>query len=216
MKRWALIGLLLFPVLGLQAQKGTKSPFLLKPQKASNPNFHFTGGIKAGIVVNKLSTNLAEYTSTNYVGFKGGLYGRFHIKKWYIQPEATFAMNGGSVFSPQSNNVYYIRANTVEVPVLAGYDLLTLSIFKLRLNAGPYVSFNVSEKITGDSPYRSEDLRKINAGLMAGAGIDIWKIGVDFRYQFGLTNMIKTDPNWQDPLNSAKNGIFEISASYRF
>lgn len=174
----------------------------------------FEYGVKAGIVVNKLSTNLGDYTSTNYVGFKGGAFARFNIKKWYIQPEATFTMNGGTVYS--NGNTYNIRTGAIEVPVLAGYHLIDLNFLRLRLNAGPYVSFNVSQKFDGTTPYRGEDLRKVNAGLMAGAGVDIWKIGIDLRYQFGLTNMVKSDPAFQNPLNSARNGIFEISLSYKF
>lgn len=217
MKRMLLFLFLVVPVLPAVAQKNKKSPFILNPQKETQAsNFKFSGGVRAGIVVNKLSTNLGDYVTHNYVGFKGGLFAKFNIKKWYIQPEVSFAMNGGNIHYREQNTHYVIRVNTIEVPVLAGYDLISSEFFKLRLNAGPYVAFNVSQKITGDAPYRDEDLLKVNAGLMAGAGLDIWKIGLDFRYQFGLTNMLKSHQAFQEPLQSVQNGVFDISLSYRF
>ncbi len=200
-----------------------------------NPNLHaqkerrpmneriFNIGVKAGINVNRLSTSLPAYFNENYLGFKGGVFTRFNIGRFHIQPELNFSMTGGRGRFNNSNDQYYaLKLNAIELPVLLGFKVINFDIFNLRLNAGGWVNFNVSKSLIvtdannpGNNSFESSKMSDFDGGVVVGLGVDIWRFTLDFRYQWGFVNILGRNIMIQDPAAKFRSGIFEVSAGFK-
>lgn len=185
----------------------------------------FNLGVAAGVNVNHLSTSLPDYFSEANAGFRGGVFARINIKRFHIQPEVNFSMVGATgTFSEDPNRSYTARANTLEVPVLLGYKIIDFKLINLRLQAGGYWAWNMTKSISvhdvafpqNDTTITSKGGADFNGGIIVGAGLDIWRFALDFRYQWGLANMYGSNVIFQDPRAGFKNGTFAITIGYKF
>lgn len=212
-----LFAFLVFPLLfstNIFAQDNIKKPYHERV---------FNIGLKAGINVNRLSTSVPDYFNNNYVGFKGGIFTRFNIKRFHFQPEVNFSMTGGTGRFQNNNSQFYnIKVNAIEVPLLLGFKIINFEIFNLRLNAGGFVNFNVQKSITvsdsnnpSNNDFTSAKMANFNGGVVVGLGMDIWRFTLDFRYQWGFVNVLGSNILVQDPAAKFRSGIFEFSVGFR-
>lgn len=175
--------------------------------------FHL--GIKVGYNASMLSTNIDSIKTNFKSGFQIGAFVRIG-KRLYVQPEAYYTTQGGVFTSNVSNWKQNIKVGSIDIPVLVGFQLIKGDFFNLRLLAGPTASFVVNKTIseggTSTGPVTSGDLNSVNWSIQAGAGVDIWMLTLDVRYQFGLNEMIKNVENWQ--FNS-KNNVWVISLGFK-
>jgi len=82
------------------------------------------------------------------------------------------------------------------------------------LEAGPQIGFLVSAKSEGVDV--KDFVESIDFGLNLGAGYDFTeKFSAGLRYNFGLSNIAKTEPGDGDNTD-IKNGVFSISVGYKF
>ena len=77
------------------------------------------------------------------------------------------------------------KIGRMDVPVLVGVKLGTF-----RLGLGPVGSIIVSDQsdLTDITGYEAT-LKSATFGYQLGAGLDIWKLGIDLRYEGGLTKL---------------------------
>jgi|688.fasta_scaffold484614_2 hypothetical protein len=185
----------------------------------------FTLGVHAGVNVNTLSTSLPDYFSNVNIGFRGGLFTRINIKRFHIQPELNFSMVGSDgTFSENPNRYYSTKTNTLEVPLLFGFKIIDFKLINLRLQAGGFFAWNITNTIKvqdaafpiNDSTITSYNGAKFNGGIILGAGVDVWRFTADFRYQWGLANMYGDNFIFQDPRAGFKYGSFAITIGYKF
>jgi hypothetical protein len=164
------------------------------------PGFHF--GITAEIPV-------AETTS-----FETGLF--LSTKGFKLDVKE-------SSYSQKSNaNLLYL-----DVPLLAK-AYFNVGDAKIYGALGPYIGFGLSGKTKNEVTYDGEteseeidlkwgsgeddDIKPLDYGLMAGAGIDIKSIELGLNYSYGLANL---EANSEGE-SKMKNRVISISVGYKF
>ena len=179
-------------------------------------------GVKVGYNASKLSTNIDTVTTNFKSGFQFGAFVRFG-KKLYLQPELYYTTQGG-VFESSTNTQNWkqtIKIGSLDVPVLVGYKLIDAKLVNLRILAGPTASFVVNKSIAdgGSSlgPVTNSDLKSVNWSIQAGAGVDVWLLTLDVRYQIGLNQLVKdvTDSKSQNWKFDSKNNVWVISLGFK-
>ena len=186
-------------------------------------------GIKGGVSMSNLSTDIEDYEQAAKVGFQGGAFVRIG-DKWHLQPEVYFASKAGegtTTGDVQGQNVEYkntITLNTVDVPILVGYKIIDPPTMNVRLQAGPVASFVMNKKFeftaNGDKidekngPFGEDDFKNMNWGLQFGGGVDFLFLTVDVRYERGLNNIYdKTENAVLD--GEFKNNVFFVSVGWK-
>ena len=99
-------------------------------------------------------------------------------------------------FAGQENKVKF---TSLDVPLLIGTKIGAAGI-GVRLNTGPVVSFILDDKQSfgaATTNIFSGDFKKQAVAWQFGAGLDIGKIGVDLRYEAGITKLGKQNYDGQ-------------------
>jgi len=128
-------------------------------------------------------------------------------KGFVIQPEILYSQKG-CLFagSGLSYGIDYI-----EVPIKAMYSL-HLAQVKPFFFAAPYGAYVIKFTEKGDMPNEdvfSNQFNKLDFGISAGAGFDVWKIQLSFKYSWGIGQVAKeTYP--------IRNNVFTVSAGFFF
>lgn len=167
-------------------------------------------GLKGGLNLNKLNTEIAGTTSDMRVGPVGGLWVRAKVLGFFVQAEALYSTKGGKINTPAIGLIpaseSKINASYLDVPVLVGKSFFSL----VRVNVGPNFQYLLSAKdgsIDIKSAYNS-----FVVGYQAGIGVDIKKIGVDLRYDGNISNVTKSVSGVK---NSTRSSVFQLTVAYK-
>ena len=158
-----------------------------KSSKSESKKEFFAFGPK--LSVNFTQTNSFHWITTEFVpGVDLGLFFRFNIARFYIQPEVSYVIRNHNVCgcrSPFGHDFTEKReTNHIAVPLLAGFKIIDFRFFKFRIFAGPEFNFGL------------HSITPFQVGLLAGLGFDIWRFTIDAGYsfladtRFGLNNNI--------------------------
>ncbi len=184
-------------------------------------NFNF--GIQAGPSFSKISKTYIDNNNndleTDYlVGFHAGVYTKFGIGDFSIQPEANFSTKGFKRVEDIKNTSFKTDYRTtlsyLDVPILFQANVAKV----VYLFAGPQVSFLVSQKTKGtiyDSNGNSlssqntklDDFNTTEASFVFGGKVKVDKLSIGARYNFGLTDVYKNDPSNE----KARNNWFQLT-----
>lgn len=179
--------------------------------------FDISLGPKVGYQTAVLSYRGADIKAGFMNHFTVGLFGRFEIGGFYVQPEAlwfktsnAFTLNTnvqqdvviGGITIPSGAGVdFTLNAMNIQVPILLGYKLNIINnLLAIRAQAGPTLNFVIPQKTlvsqavgTGEAAEISNesfDTKSIAFGLQGGLGLDVLKrITLDINYNFGITKM---------------------------
>jgi hypothetical protein len=172
-------------------------------------------GGKLGYNAAKLSTNLDSIKSSMSSGFHIGAWARIG-KRFHVQPEFIYTMSNTTF-----ENVWKQRVtvNSLDIPVLLGFNLINSDALKLRINAGPKVSLPLSTKLkdlTLTGPIEDVKLNSTNWSIQMGGGVDFLIFTVDIRYQVGLNNVLN-ELNGKSTSTSVdtKGTMFVVSAGIK-
>jgi opacity protein-like surface antigen len=151
-------------------------------------------GVHGGLVSTKLETNMSGSSIKENAenGMMLGAFARINIKKWYIQPELNYVKRKSSISQSFTGGDIKMDVETksIDIPILLGYKIVKLPLFKLRAFAGPVASFNIDDKIkTTLGEIEDTDFKSAVWNAKVGAGIDVWKLTLDVDYEFGLTDV---------------------------
>ena len=159
-------------------------------------------GVHGGLVSTKIDSQITGISGMKDKADNGmmlGVFARINIKKWYIQPELNYvhrkSLINNIVSNPESsipseNTNMNIETKSIDIPMILGYKIVKLPLFKLRAFAGPVASFNISDKIETTVDYiKTGDFKSAVWNAKVGAGIDVWKLTLDVDYEFGLTDV---------------------------
>lgn len=173
----------------------------------------FSIGLKGGYNTHQLTDNMDSIQSSVKNSFQIGAFIRVG-KRIYLQPEANYQVDEStlskSIGSIVMNQDVTIKA--LKVPVLLGVKLIRKKDFNLRIMAGPAVTFNLDKKLDPATmsdlwPIKSvDDLKNSMWSAQVGAGMDIFFVTLDVRYEMGIDNMYNGNSNLQ-----MKNNIFNVS-----
>lgn len=171
------------------------------------PSFQL--GIKAGTNLSKLSTE-NTFSSDNRAGYYAGLWARIGAAGIHLQPEV-YLSGKNTTLKDGTGAENKVKFTSLDVPVLLGTKFGAAGI-GLRLNTGPVVSFILDdEQSLGDAAGSafSGNFKGQNFAWQFGAGLDIKNLGVDLRYEAGLSKIGK------DGYNDTKLGLFTLGLAYK-
>ena len=149
-------------------------------------------GIHGGIVSTKMDTKMPKANDIKNKTDNGmmlGAFARINIKKWYIQPELNFVSRKSEIVIDGVSGEF--KTKSMDIPILLGYKIVKLPLFKLRAFAGPVASFNIDDSFSSTlkDQFNDENLEGAVWNAKVGAGIDVWKLTLDVDYEFGLTDV---------------------------
>jgi len=167
------------------------SCILLGALAFNNSQAQTSAGIKGGFNFSDLSGRANNMRVSGNVG----VFVHSQINSnWAIQPELLYSGQGRKYVSADHND----RTNAldyIQVPVMLQYYPTT----KFYVEAGPQVGFLASSSLknsSGDKITNTEKYSKADVAINVGAGVNATRrIGFFARYGFGLTNVIKNDPD---------------------
>lgn len=171
------------------------------------PSFQL--GLKAGANLSKLSTD-NTFSSDNRAGYYAGLWTRIGAAGIHLQPEL-YLSGKNTTLEDGAGQENKVKFTSLDVPVLVGTKFGAAGV-GLRLNTGPVVSFVLSDDQSfsdaAGSAFRG-DFKGQNFAWQFGAGVDIGNLGVDLRYETGLSKIGK------DGYDDTKLGLFTFGLAYR-
>lgn len=180
------------------------SLFMLLQAKAQHVHF----GIKAGL--NASSLNYPDNSDMQTkIGFNVGLLAHIHTsnKMWAIQPELYYSQEGAKSKSNSDNS---LNLGYLNLPVLAQYMFNN----GFRLEAGPQVGFLMSAKSKSGniSADVKDHMQSAVFSIPLGAGyLTTGGLGFDARYNFGISNIDKSDYGAKTHSN-----VFQFDVFYQF
>ncbi|GEO12229.1 porin family protein [Segetibacter aerophilus] len=171
---------------------------------AQTPHFGLKGGLNAANLSREGSG-----TSDFKIGFHLGGLAHIHMTNHFaIQPEIVYSQQGGkNTFGNVENK---IKLNYVNIPVLAQYMFGK----GFRLEGGPQLGLLASakQKIGSAESDVAGSFKSTDISFVAGFGLlGPAKLGVDFRWTFGLNNINKV-PNGV----STRNNVAQLGLFYQF
>ena len=149
-----------------------------------------TFGVKAGLNygdngkieftdVTRAGEDVMETKGKNKVGYHLGVFYRAELTSFYIRPELLYTKTKSSYEYNEEDAEYNI--SKLDLPVLVGLELLG----PLHVFAGPSFQYILDNNFQG---VRVGDVEKdFTIGAQFGAGIKLGSLGVDVRYERGLT-----------------------------
>ena len=172
------------------------------------PSFQL--GVKGGVNLSKLSTE-STFDSENRAGYYLGLWTRIGAAGIHLQPELYLSGKNSTLKDNNTGQLNKVKFTSMDVPVLVGTKIGAAGV-GLRLNTGPVISFVLSEdqslKDAAGSAF-SGDFKGQNFAWQFGAGVDIGNIGVDLRYETGLSKI------GQNGYDDTKLSLFTLGVAYR-
>jgi hypothetical protein len=169
-------------------------------------------GVKAGYSL----ASVTQSGSSNEVGLKsksafhGGFLASIPIStSLFVQPELVYSGQGAGISDNGMTGT--LNYNYLNVPVLVKYQ----SEMGLFGETGPQVGFLLSanESSQGVSVDIKDNSQTIDFSWAFGVGYRLSEIplGIDVRYNLGLTNTLKDSPD-----ETVKNSVFQIGLFYMF
>lgn len=146
-------------------------------------------GIKAGLNFSDIDTD--QVSSSTRSGFVGGLYLDLSTFLLHLQTEALISQRGFKDGTPLgsylgSHELEY-RNTFLQIPALF-VIALPVPMVSPRAYAGPAINIPLKSEVKLDNDWSDiKDDTKTAWSLILGVGVKIMKIGVDLRYDIGLT-----------------------------
>ena len=193
-------------------------------QKTETEGFSF--GAKLGFsstlpIVNSLTIEGVEAQNVNLqykVGYLAALFCRINIDRFFIMPGVEWNHADGSInyslpdgidqtylksTSAVSSEGFNVETNTIEVPVLLGFNMVKSYPYCLSFQAGPKLRYRVTEDFSPvgnpESFKLSGESKPYGVNAVTGVSVSIWRMFFDFYYEFGI-NQSKTDFSYQTTL----------------
>lgn len=160
-------------------------------QHGNPPTGHLSLGIKGGVNVFNIHNNPGSSYDPR-VGYNFGLLGHIHIgNQFAIQPEIVYSAQGAQHTTSSVTTKYNL--DYINVPILFQY----MWDNGFRIEAGPQIGFLVSakSKINDVSTDNKENMETVELAASFGASYihPPTGLGIDARYNVGLTNINKTN-----------------------
>lgn len=144
------------------------------------------------------------------VGYQVAAFARVNIDRFYIQPSLTWQHtegdicfnipqtendlpNGTNTLASVSKNRISYKSATLEMPVMVGYYLVKEGPYALSLMFGPNIKYNYKTRyntnMTGSPLEFEDDNTPFGISITTGLGVSIWRLVLDFSYEFGLNEV---------------------------
>lgn len=144
------------------------------------------GGVNYNYIGDFLSQEGAYYPADNEIGYQFGVFVDVGFDKFFVRPEANYVSLKNSYEFPTKPAQW--ATQQIDIPILFGYNIY----YPVAIYAGPVFSFISEMAMEGwqDTSYADPfDYNTSSTGVSAGILIDLDRIGIDFRYQYGITTV---------------------------
>lgn len=151
-------------------------------------SFPISLGIHAGWNDTKIKSK--EFKVESHGGYMIGAFARINLGSFYLEPALNFSHKESKVDVGSIGNFKY---SSIDIPIMLGYKIVDLSLFKFRGFVGPVASF-ATKKL---NDIVDTDKTMWNGKL--GLGVDLWKVTFDVDYEFGLKKFgdgVKAPKSW--------------------
>jgi len=170
----------------------------------------FQLGIKGGMNLAKFKTE-NTFDSDNKAGYFGGIWARIGGAGIFLQPELYLSGKNSNLVtvSGQTNTVKF---TSLDLPVLVGTKIGAAG-FGVRLNTGPVFTFMLNDDQNfpqAASAAFNGKFKDATLAWQAGVGIDIGKLNIDGRYEYGLSEI-----NSAAGYPTTKLNLFTIGVGFR-
>lgn len=156
-------------------------------------------GVKGGLNLANLSGDVSD--TKMKIGFMVGGFASYEVNEQLsVQPELMFSQAGCKY--DIGSDTYKINLNYIVLPVMVKY-----SFGDINLQAGPQIGFLLSAEDDGEDI--KDGMKSVDFGLNIGAGYQMDKIGIEARYNLGLSNI-------NDGTGEVKTNGIQILVSYKF
>ena len=186
--------------------KAKNSCTILRSKYSSSDLIEYHIGIVAGqnMATIKSKKNDSQDVIT---GLMGGVAAQVIWPKGFtLQPEILYSQKG-CMFTG-SGLMYYM--DYIEVPVKAMYRLHMAQV-KPFVFAAPYGAYAIrlteNGNQTSDDTYSSQ-INKSDYGIGVGAGFDVWKIQLSFKYSWGFAQVLNETFPVRNKVFTASVGFF--------
>ncbi len=167
-------------------------------KKKTDKFFDFGCGPVMGVQMTSMANKIANIDWETGITF--GLFTRFAIKNFVVQPEVTYNNSVFDFVSKDSEPIGNISRTYLYIPLLLGYQTKGES-FKMRFAAGPSYQLLIDQKIVfGNNTY--SDVFKNGIGITFNVGADLKRVVIDVKYDIGLTHFYK------------EQGIYDVLGYY--
>lgn len=157
-------------------------------------------GIKAGLSYNsngdlkEFSTDVTEIyknEGNGKSGFNVGFYGKLDLGAIYVRPELVYTKTTSEyVFNSQTEDY---KLSKIDAPILVGIKL----IGPLNVFAGPAFQYILDNDLNGLNISDVEN--DFSMGINIGASVEFGRIGIDVRYERGLS---ENEAEWSNASES--------------
>jgi aminopeptidase YwaD len=159
------------------------------------------------------NTNYHNYSDGPFIakplfGFGGGLFTDIKLSKYFaLQPEFNYSYYGTK--SPQGN----VRLHSAELPVSLLFYSPT-DIARVFVHLGGFVNYSFAGSVDNKQiDWAKKEYNRIDYGIQAGVGLEIFNIVISFSSKQGLNNFYKKGV---DGFGKATNIGFKFSLGYYF
>lgn len=177
-------------------------------------------GVKAGANLSTFTGNDAQGASS-LAGFNGGVYANIPIAKSFsFSPELIYSGKGAKYDATTYTSEFTVHANYLDIPLLVKYTHSS----GFNVETGPQVGFLLSAKAKsqGVSVDDKSAFKSTEFAWDFGIGYDLKSIpvGIEFRYNLGLSNIENTDNNSNSgsgnatSTGTAHNSVFQLGLRY--
>ena len=154
-------------------------------------------GIKAGLSYNSNGefkefsnevTNIYKNEGSGKSGFNVGFYGKLNLGPIYLRPELVYTKTT-SEYELNSGSTEDYKISKLDMPVLVGIKV----IGPLNVFAGPAFQYYLDNDLKGLNFNDIEN--EFSVGINIGASIELGRLGLDVRYERGLS---ENEANWSN------------------
>lgn len=164
-------------------------------------------GVHAGWASTKIDTKNLSYSGVKESasgGYMMGVFARINLGRLYIQPALDYSVKKGKLEIPETQLAGAkmiasdLEYSSIDIPILLGYKIIKLPFMNIHIYGGPVASFSTKKlslsdvKDSGFKAISNEiDPDRAIWNMKIGAGIEFWKLNIDFDYEKGLKNFSK-------------------------
>lgn len=171
-------------------------------------------GVKAGVNFANVSGDDMDDMDSRIAPLFGGFANIGLTDKLAFQPELLYSMKGAKESGSMDGMDYdaTVKLSYIDVPLMLKYNISG----GLNIQAGPQLGLLMSADYEMEAGGESEsmdikdELKGMDLGFNLGAGYDFGSLGVDVRYNLGLSNIADSDDG------DIKNNAIQIGVSYAF
>ena len=180
-------------------------------------------GIKGGVNFSNLYVSNVQDEHLK-LGVNAGFFAKLPMTKGIsIQPELLYTSKGAKekYNSLGQTGEYRFNLNYIETPLLVVFNLT----HNFNLSAGGYTAYLVSANvkdlhsdgsITGVMDLNAGNFHRFDYGLAGGLGLDIGKVTLGARYNYGLQNIGRSGNLSGDLTKNSRNIVATLFIGFAF